>query len=481
MQNLIKHKNFLIISLFFLVIYSLISIVNHYVFRTYALDLGLYTHVAYQYAHFQHPDSLMVKEFYESILGSHFDLHLLLFSPFTYLFGSYTLPLIQILSILFGGYGVYHYFLLKGANRIAFWASAFFFSFFGVFGALSYDFHSVVVAASTLPWFFIAIFKQQKLNAFLLLIFLLFAQENVSLWMIFVCIGLLIEYRKVKETRKLLVLFTITSAAYFITITQWIIPHFSSTNAYQGLHYSFFGNNSWEAIKTLISHPIDSFIVLFTNHNNSPHSDGVKLELFKVLVFSGLPFLFKKPQYLIMLLPIFLQKLFHDNSAMWGIGHQYNIEFAPIFAIGIFSVITEFKKEKLRNYSMIIIPVIALITTFDTTQITKTFTDKARIRFYQKQHYQKDYNLSEVHQLINQIPSDAKVSAISPFVPHLALRKHIYAFPIVKDAEYILLSRKESSYPLTKDEFEEKISALKKDENWILQHEADIIIFKRKK
>ena len=29
------------------VLYALISLVNHYLFKTYALDLGLYTHVMY--------------------------------------------------------------------------------------------------------------------------------------------------------------------------------------------------------------------------------------------------------------------------------------------------------------------------------------------------------------------------------------------------------------------------------------------------
>ena len=77
--------------------------------------------------------------------------------------------------------------------------------------------------------------------------------------------------------------------------------------------------------------------------------DFVKMELYVLLLVSGLFFLLKKPQYLLMLLPIFFQKLFHDYYAMWGISGQYSIEFAPIMAIGIFMVISEFKSEKRVN------------------------------------------------------------------------------------------------------------------------------------
>src|SRR5690554_7487847 len=67
------------------------------------------------------------------------------------------------------------------------------------------------------------------------------------------------------------------------------------------------------------------------------------------MLFSGLLFLLKKPHFILMLLPIYFQKLFHDNYSMWGIGDHYNIEFAPIMAIGVFIVISDFKKTKLVN------------------------------------------------------------------------------------------------------------------------------------
>ncbi len=94
-------RNKLTLVLFFFgIIYSLISLVNHYCFRTYALDLGAYTNALYDYIHLQWNDSSVFKEVPENLLSDHFDLYLILFSPFIYLFKTYTLLIIQIISVL---------------------------------------------------------------------------------------------------------------------------------------------------------------------------------------------------------------------------------------------------------------------------------------------------------------------------------------------------------------------------------------------
>ena len=53
-----RQKNITLASVFTVagVLYALISLVNHYLFKTYALDLGLYTNFMYEYAHFRLPD-----------------------------------------------------------------------------------------------------------------------------------------------------------------------------------------------------------------------------------------------------------------------------------------------------------------------------------------------------------------------------------------------------------------------------------------
>ena len=87
--------------------YSLLSLVNHSLFKTYTLDLGIYTNALFDYAHFRLPDCSMFKSRDMLLLCDHFDLYLVLLSPLVYVFGSWTLLVVQIAAMIFGGIGIY--------------------------------------------------------------------------------------------------------------------------------------------------------------------------------------------------------------------------------------------------------------------------------------------------------------------------------------------------------------------------------------
>ena len=150
-----RQKNITLATVFTLagVVYCLISLVNHYVFKTYTLDLGLYTHAMYDYAHFRFDDCSMFKDVPQNILSDHFDLYLLLLSPLVYVFGTYTLLIVQIVGVLLGGWGIYKLIgLYTDDDWMPILATAVFFFSFGIIQALGYDYHSNVLTAMMLPW-----------------------------------------------------------------------------------------------------------------------------------------------------------------------------------------------------------------------------------------------------------------------------------------------------------------------------------------
>jgi len=479
----INKKTYIIVTIaIFGVLYSLISLVNHYLFRTYALDLGLYTNALFKYGHFRMGDDLMIKTTYESILGGHFDLYLVLFSPLVYVFGTYTLLILQIVSILFGGIGIYKYFRLRDNNNelMAYFAMIYFFLFFGIFSALSYDYHSVVVSAGLIPWFFLVFHRGKYIKSSLLVIMILISQENISLLMVFIFLGLMIEYRKNRIGLLVLSIYSILSLLYFVIVTSILIPSFSSTHAYSGFLYSVLGHTPFEALSNLVLHPFESFKILFINHNNSITGDYVKIEMHILILVSGAFMLFLKPQYILMLIPIYFQKLFHDNYNIWGIDSQYCIEFAPLLAIGIFSVIVELKNVHLKFFLTAVVIIGALGSTVRIMDNTVLFTDKSRIRFYQVSHYSRDYNVRTVYHQLNLIPEEAKICAQSPFVPHLALRNSIYQFPLIKDAEFIIYSEKEEPYPIDKNTFNSITTALENSKEWNVKYKDDNLTILKK-
>jgi len=444
-------------------LYSLISLVNHYNFRTYALDLGLYTNALYKYGNLQLADSLMIKDVYEPMLGGHFDLYLILFSPLVHIFGEHTLLLVQIAAISFGGIGCYYYFRNsndKTTSNLAIWASAYFCSFFGVFSAFSFDYHSVVVASGFMPWFFLAIKNRNMKIASIWFLVILIAQENVSFIMTFICLSLAALNRKDRRTRLLLLVLATCSVIYFLTVIYAVIPHFSARNEYGGFLYSTLGNSPLEALKNIINHPIESLKKLFVNHTENPDANFVKLEFHLFIIISGAYMLFKKPIYLLMLLPLYFQKLYHDNSLMWSFGGQYVVEFAPVFTLGIFSVLSSVKRLKTQRILLAIVMLGSVFTTVRMMDNTIQFTDKSRIRIYQEKHYKRSYSVKDVH---NEL-----------------LREVIYEFPKIADADFIVYSPVENPYPLSAVKFKEVTLNLLNSKEWtVINNNEELILLKR--
>lgn len=475
-MKLKTYKYLILIALGFGILYSIISLINHYNFRTYALDLGLYTQGLYKYAHLEMADSSMIKEKNELLLGSHFDLYLILFSPLIYLFHTYTLLIVQIIMVLIGGLGIYKLFKQKNDKnkQISIWAMLYFYSFFGILAALSFDYHSIVVASCIIPWFFLAIKSKQMGLSIIFFISVLISQENMSLWMFFICTALFIQNKENVKIRRLLLILAGVSVIYFLCTIYIVIPYFSSTYEYGGFLYSeALGYSPITAIKTLLFNPIDSFIILFINHTNDIRGDFVKAEFHLFILLSGVYLLFLKPSYLIMLIPLYGQKLFHDYYSMWSFGGQYVVEFAPIMTIGIFNVLLQLKNDWIRKVLIFILFAGSISCSVRMMDNTIMNTDKVRIRFYQTAHYKRNYDIRSVHDQLNHLPKNAKISALSPFVPQLALRENIYQFPLIKDADFIVYSEKENHYPMTDSEFRLFILSLEKSSKWTIKYKKD--------
>lgn len=481
-------RNKLTLVLFFFgIIYSLISLVNHYCFRTYALDLGAYTNALYDYIHLQWNDSSVFKEVPENLLSDHFDLYLIIFSPFIYLFKTYTLLIIQIISVLVGAYGVYLYFMKQisssNAQHIAILLTIAFLLFFGIYSALSYDYHSNVVASMLIPYFFLFIREKKWLLSFLILFFICIAKESMPLIMSFVILGLLLEYFKDALRRKYLFVFIVFCVSYFLIVTQFLMPYFSNDGKFYQFKYSILGSNFSSAIIHILQHPLDTLKYLFINHTNNPKADFVKAELHIFVLLSGLWLLFFKPNYLLMLLPVYFQKMYHDNYLTWGIDHQYSVEFAPIIIIGAGEFIINQRNYTTQRIISIILILLNLSVTIRLMDRTILFTNKSRIRIYQSSHYQRNFDIKNVYSAISIIPNDAIVSAQTSILPHLALRDKIYCFPIIKDAEYIILNTKDDTYPLDTAGYKIKVNQLLQDTaQWkILFDKQSVVVLGRKK
>jgi uncharacterized membrane protein len=464
--NIIKRNKYFVVSnTIFLVIYSLICFVNHYNFRTYALDLGLYTRVLYDYSHFHFSYGEVFHNIPENMLGDHFDLLLMLFSPLYWVFGNSTLLIVQLAAIHIGAWGLYK---LAQSSKLTKTISALvcivFLSSFGIFSAVGYDYHSNVVAACLLPWF-VLFFKEKKhTKSILIFMLILVAKENMALWLFFICTGFLVLYKE-KAYTKVALVFSFFSIAYFIVVVFLLMPSLSLIKNYNHFEFHILGNSFKEVVFNMVQHPVKAILLLFESPLPDEKLRYIKAETWFFWLISGGFLFFYRPVFLWMLIPIMMQKMYHDDSGKWSISGQYNIEFAPLAALCLIEILktTTEKKQAWLSTATVFLSIAVTIRLCDHTI---SFVDKTRIRFYQESHYQSDFNNKEVYGLMNKIPKNAIVSAEGMFVPHLINRKMVYQFPIVKDAQYILLSDDNHSYPLTKENMLKKIDSLNSSPNW---------------
>jgi uncharacterized membrane protein len=202
-------------------IYALISLVNHYNFRTPALDLGLVNHAIYDYSRFrQNIATLLFDSEPVNFLALHFTVIPLLASPLHWIFGSYTMLVVQLAAILFGGYGIYKYSQLLSPNtKLPVYILLHFFLLWGIYSAVAFNYHDNVVGAMFLPWFLYYLEKRKWLPALLFMLLLVFSKENMALWGIFIGLGTALKYYP--EKRRMLIGLGIT---FVSTIKKTALP-----------------------------------------------------------------------------------------------------------------------------------------------------------------------------------------------------------------------------------------------------------------
>jgi uncharacterized membrane protein len=419
---------------------------------------------------------------FTNILSDHFSLYPLLVSPFYWIFGEWTMLIFQFLAILVGGFGIYKYVLnLTKNTTISTIAVAHFFSFYGIYSALSFDYHDNVVATMFVPWFLLYFEQKNWRKSVLCFILIIIAKENMALWAVFLGFGVSFKalLQKDKQTALKGLFFALAAAIYFILVIKVIIPSLA-TPGRDYLHNSFnaLGGNFGEVLVNILKHPIDALKLLFYNHSGDPMYDGMKAETYLALALAGGFMLVLAPEYLIMLLPILGQKMFNDLPIRWGISVHYSIEFAPIIVIGLYTVIHQIKKYKVAFASVFLASTFISSASF-LDHRTSEYYNQINSQFYKKQHWKRDFDVSEVNKLLKIIPPNAKVSAQACLTTHLAFRDYIYHFPFINDAEYIaLLPAEENKYPNDAVSYQKTIDELLASGKWKIatKNEAVLIL-----
>lgn len=425
-----QHHLAIVLTVLAAVTYTLLSVVNHFQFHTFGLDLGLYTHALYNYAHFRPDDGTFYLDHARNLLSDHFDLYLPLLSPLVWLFGTYTLLVVQIAAVLFGAWGVYRLVGTYGCRWTPLAAMASFLAFFGVWQALAFDYHSNVVAAMLVPWLMYALRTRRFAWFAMLTVLVCLGKETLPLWLAFVMLALMWEYRHDRISLRWLAAAMVFCVSYLVVVTQFVMPALSDTTAPGYGRYHYMGDDFGSVAAWIFAHPLQALSHFFSDFSSDASGHGLKTEFFFCLLLSGGLLCLLKPHWLLMLLPLVAPKMLADDTALWGVAYHYNVECAAVVVPAAFIALSGIRSVRWRYGLAALSLALAILTTVYTTSHPQTWIRRENVRLLDARHWRNEhFPCREVREVLRRLPSDAAVCASCPLTPHLALRECVYLYP----------------------------------------------------
>lgn len=455
-------EKLVITSLVFLavLVFAVISLVNHERFLTFGWDLGFYDQTVWQYSKFTIPYSTFVDL---PALGERFSPILVFFAPFYWLFADARVLLLgQALFAALAALPIYYVGkLLTKSAFVGFVVSTSYLSFIGLQRAVFFDFHP-----DTLIPFFIA----------LVLLFALLNKENLSLFFSFLlllhkewvgllvaALGLMFIVQKKKSLGVKTLLLGVVG--FVLTIYMVILPLGGSQS--QALNLGFLGKTPLDAAKYAIGNPLSLLSKLFNPF------DKLKTVISSFWPFAFLPLL--APSTLIPILAQFAVRFLDEtHKQSWTLRFHYSASLAPLMAYGAAMGIGIVKRKKLASLILLSASILGMIVFH--APIFSLFKSS----FYFEQQW-----ISNNREILSLVPEHVAVAAQNNLVPHLSTREKIYPLPKILDAQYLVvdLHENQSDYNFhtgTKAEIEELVGILiAKGEFAVLEKKGDAMLLKR--
>lgn len=485
--NIVSDNRTVIVIITFFVLYNLQAFINHYFFRTNALDYGFHLQAFWKFTSFKSGPITI----FDTPLKSYYQIHpsftLAIITPLAWLlkpiFGTYTLLLIQNIFFTIGGYFTFKVVLFKSNNKlVSLLAAIHYFVLWGHFSAIAFEYIDANIAATTLPLFIFLFYKKRFWSALLVFVFIISSRENMPLWFIFIGLFLFIENFKNPKIRIWSSIYVFISFFYLIFVFKILIPFFHEEGyVYSRFQYSSLGENIPEATRFIFTHPIESIKLLFINHLGNEVFNGIKLEFWYVFLLSGGIFLLRKPLFFLIFVPIIGQKLYSNDYQMWGINIFYSIEIVSVLSIAAYLSIANIKSTKKVKYLAVSLCIATCLTTVIkmNTRDSKWYV-KSKEKIYDPAFYKANHDICSVKDILKLIPTNASVCANEKLVPHLAFRDKIYYYPHLNDSEYLVFLLNSSTYPLNKDEFETHLKNIEESSEWeVVKKTKDVILFQK--
>lgn len=403
---------------------SAVTVARHNTFGTYAFDLGIHTQALATIARHGYPIVTLYGPQAVNQFGDHFAPIFYLLTPLSLLFGdARALLVIQTLLLASAVAPVYLLARSKLASpALAVALGAAYLLFPALHGVNTFDFHEIALVVPLLLWSLYCL-ETGRFRLFgLFLALALFTKEEVALTGVAIGLYILLVRRQGRRGALVMAL----SAAYFVLVTGVIMPALgggADVGRFEGLAVDGFGGFAG-VLMTLFTNPVYTFSYVFLDPEKLLFLAQLLLPLLGIPLLAGAgPWIVALPGFATLLLSSYRPQYLLDT-------HYSAIVIPSLFflaALGLARV------ERRRRAAALPLAAALLAASLLMNWQYGWLGGKLFHGIPQPTERQR-----AIAALIDAIPPDASVSALSRFVPHLASREQIYLYPTVNGAEYIL-------------------------------------------
>jgi uncharacterized membrane protein len=418
-----------LLALGYAVYMSLLTIARHNAFMTHSFDLGIHDQAMYTLLHLGYMRSTQYGAEAINYIGDHFSPIFYLLAPLYAIHqDARTLLVLQSLAL---GLGAIPVFLLAHDKTkspgLGVTLAASYLLYPALHGVNTFDFHQIALVVPLLL-FSLYFLESGRDRAFLVTLALaLMVKEEVALTV--AAIGLYVFF--LKERHRLGALLVGVGLAYFLVVTQVVMPSLGGTpqvNRFAGMIAP--GSEALSGVlKTLATNPFFTAFFIFSNPERMLYIVQMLLPVLFLPLLGGAAW--------IMAVPAISVALLTAAETQYSIAYHYSAIIIPfVFFLAILGI-TKLQESTLylkarpgsRAGLAAGLLVAGLAMNYSYGWIFSKNSQAVPVR---------NPHASRVEACLKGIPRGASASAMSDLVPHLSARETIYLFPIVNGADYIV-------------------------------------------
>lgn len=413
---------------------SALALYRHDTFRSNALDLGYLDQVVWNTAHGELFANSIKGENWPSYLAGHFAPAIAVLAPLYWVWDDVRmLLLVQAAILVSAGLPLFALFRDHG-QRLALAALAAFLLNPWLHRANLHDFHTVLLAAPLISTAVYGAIRKRFTLIGAVLMALLLVKEDMGL--VVALFGLYLLLFERQRAWRWGVLLLILGLAWVALAVLVLIPSFATSGEYQILtfHYAFLGSSPTDAIQTVLRDPL----VLI---RQVLHRDKI-LALVGLLASTAfLPLL--GGALLVIALPLVWCLQLSDSEGLALLRQWHMAVYLPIF-FGAICVGLGKVREQWRAVAVGVLLFVSAAAFILDGSVIQLLQDPGML----------PERRQVVRQLMAQIPPEASVSAQDELLPHLSHRQEVFLFPTIEKADYVLMDRLGSTYPLEGEDYE---------------------------